>query len=371
MSYGAGGGHDIAARALREEVERNGGYAEAIDPFKVFGGRGISFLGALYNKEIVYAPKTFGIVYWLADKYRNLFKRSPVSFLTKRVAKRVGPYIKTKHFDVVFLTHPITCEITTYLNQMVEFQRQLTVFVATDYTCEPFLDVCKCDAYVIAHEDNVDEFERHNTARNKVYPLGIPLRQSFSCNRQEDKKNKNVFNIVIAGGYFGSGKIIQVVDLLLNKCDLPQEAEIVVMTGMNKKLKTKLEKHGYNDSVKVYGYIDDPALIISNADVFISKAGGISSTEAASLRVPIIHVDTIPGCETINAKFFERKQMSIFVRSLKHLPAAIESVRREKQRQVMIEAMRATIKDNAAAATVKLAERLLKQREETGDNDGN
>lgn len=359
----------MAAKALQEEIERNGGYAEAIDPFKLFGSRGISFLGSLYNKEIVYAPKSFGIVYWLADKYRNFFRSSPASFLTKRVAKRVGPYIKTQRFDVVFMTHPITCEITTHLKQMDALQHLLTVFVATDYTCEPFLDVCKCDAYVIAHEDNTGEFERHNIDRNRIYPLGIPLRQSFNNSRREEK-TKQGFNIVIAGGYFGSGKMKQVVELLLNKCDLPLDTEITVLTGMNHRLKEKLEKNRYHDRVKVYGYIDDPAQIVRNAGVFISKAGGISSTEAASLRIPIIHVDTIPGCETINAEFFEHKQMSIFVRSFKQFPAAIEYVRKEEQRRLMEDAMRSTIKENAAAEIVKLAECLLNQNEEAGENDG-
>ena len=369
MSYGAGGGHDMAAKALQEAVEKRGGYAEAIDPFSVFGGRLLSCFGSLYNKEIVYAPKTFGLVYWLADRYRNCFKRSPVSILTRRMAAPVGAYIEKKGFDVIFTTHPLTCEIMTRLEQKKTMQVPLTVFVATDYTCEPFIDDCESDAFVIAHEDNIDEYEKHGAPKQDIYPLGIPLRSSFSKSRMIEKNSKG-FSIVIAGGYFGSGKIIKVLDSLFTKCSLPPATEITVMTGTNCKLKRKLERGRYGGRVNICGYIEDPAPVISNADVFISKAGGISTTEAACLKVPIIHIDTIPGCESRNARLFERMGMSIFVRSLKRLPEAIRTVQSDYHRQSAIKAMEHNINPNAAEDIAELAEQLLKRDGKRGQNNG-
>ena len=350
----------MAAKALQEAVEKRGGYAEAIDPFSMFGGRLLSCFGSLYNKEIVYAPKTFGLVYWLADKYRDCFKRSPVALLTRRMAAPVGEYIDKKGFDVVFTTHPLTCEIMTRLDQKKTHSKPVTVFVATDYTCEPFIDACKSDAFVIAHEDNTDEYEKHGVPKQDIYPLGIPLRSSFSKERLTEKKD-NGFSIVIAGGYFGSGKIIKVLDSLFGKCSLPSATVITVMTGTNSKLKKKLERRRYSGRINICGYIEDPAPVISNADVFISKAGGISTTEAACLKVPIIHIDTIPGCETRNARLFERMGMSVFVRSMKSLPEAIMTVQSDYHRQSAIKAMEHNINPNAAEEIAELAEHLLKR----------
>ena len=52
------------------------------------------------------------------------------------------------------------------------------------------------------------------------------------------------------------------------------------------------------------------------ADVLLSKAGGISSSEAAMLGVPLVHTMAIPGVETENAAFFARHGLSFFARNV-------------------------------------------------------
>ena len=47
------------------------------------------------------------------------------------------------------------------------------------------------------------------------------------------------------------------------------------------------------------------------ADVLLSKAGGISSAEAAVVGVPLVHTMMIPGVETKNADFFAGLGMSL------------------------------------------------------------
>ncbi len=47
------------------------------------------------------------------------------------------------------------------------------------------------------------------------------------------------------------------------------------------------------------------------ADVLLSKAGGISSAEAAVVNIPIVHTMMIPGVETQNAAFFRKLGMSL------------------------------------------------------------
>ena len=53
------------------------------------------------------------------------------------------------------------------------------------------------------------------------------------------------------------------------------------------------------------------AWYLKACSVFITKPGGLSSTEAAVSGVPLIHVSPIPGCESINLKFFTQNNMSL------------------------------------------------------------
>ena len=55
------------------------------------------------------------------------------------------------------------------------------------------------------------------------------------------------------------------------------------------------------------------AQYMAACDLFITKPGGLSSTEAAVLGVPLIHLSPIPGCETYNMEYFVRRHMSVAV----------------------------------------------------------
>lgn len=63
--------------------------------------------------------------------------------------------------------------------------------------------------------------------------------------------------------------------------------------------------------MKLVGYTDDMASYIKASNLFITKPGGLSSTEAAVCGVPIFHTAPIPGCETCNARYFSTHGMSI------------------------------------------------------------
>lgn len=39
------------------------------------------------------------------------------------------------------------------------------------------------------------------------------------------------------------------------------------------------------------------------SELLLTKPGGLTTTEAATINIPIIHTMPIPGCETYNAEF--------------------------------------------------------------------
>jgi processive 1,2-diacylglycerol beta-glucosyltransferase len=53
------------------------------------------------------------------------------------------------------------------------------------------------------------------------------------------------------------------------------------------------------------------------ADVLVTKPGGLSSTEAAVKRVPLVFSRPIPGGETRNAKFFALLKMAVVAKTPK------------------------------------------------------
>ena len=47
------------------------------------------------------------------------------------------------------------------------------------------------------------------------------------------------------------------------------------------------------------------------SDLVYTKPGGLTSTEAAAARCPLVHTDPIPGCETKNRQFFLERGMCL------------------------------------------------------------
>ena len=49
---------------------------------------------------------------------------------------------------------------------------------------------------------------------------------------------------------------------------------------------------------------EDMASLLESADVYLTKPGGLSSTEAAVAAVPMVFIDAVAGCEEYNLRYF-------------------------------------------------------------------
>ena len=99
------------------------------------------------------------------------------------------------------------------------------------------------------------------------------------------------------------------------------------------------------------------------SEAYLSKPGGLSSTEAAVSQTPLIHISPIPGCENKNMKFFEEHGMSIAVGGDEEkLQKALEALNDEDFIRKMKENQKKYINGEAASDICDLAE----EQERTG-----
>ena len=241
--------------------------------------------------------------------------------------------------------------------------RQKTVAIATDYTSIPFWEETECDYYVIPHEDLINEFVSRGIPREKLLPWGIPVREKFG-RRLGGKKAREICQLpqdgliyLVMSGSMGFGKIqIFVLELARR---LKENEEIVVICGNNKKLEETLKRELRRDRrVRILGFTEQVAEYMEACDVIFTKPGGLSSTEAAVSRIPIIHTNPIPGCENRNLEFFEERHMSIGRRSFfGQLRAGQKILEKERLRREMIRAQEINSKP---MATEKIYHHLKK-----------
>lgn len=330
LSCGTGGGHNAAGRAIQEALEAQGHRAVFMNPYALRGQKTVELVDDVYISVAQKSPRTFGFVYRLGDLYRHLPWRSPVYYFQRKTAKALETFLAQRHFDVIFCTHVYPGEALTILkNRGVALPKVL--FVATDYACIPFTEETDCDAYIVPHPDLLEEFRSYGIPAQKLLPLGIPVSAAFSqdVTRQQARQalglDRDATYLLLSGGSMGAGVLKKAVKKLYAQWQ--GRAQLIVICGTNDKLYKALEKrYGADGGVTLLHTTDQMPLYLRACDLYLTKPGGLSSTEAAVSGVALAHLSPIPGCETRNARFFAHLGLTVPMDRLEEFQALAPEV---------------------------------------------
>ena len=214
------------------------------------------------------------------------------------------------------------------------------------------------EAVFIPHADLTAEGVEKGIPAERLIPTGIPVSARFGeeLSMAEARERLGVgeagrIYLIISGGV-GSGNMAKICASLAWR--IGKDDRIVVITGRNEKLLSELTEQWRDfPGLTALGYTRDVALWMKAADVTISKAGGLSSTEAAVSGAPLVHMLTIPGCETKNAAFFSERNMSVRAKSVdKAAEAAVGLADNPEEREGMRRAQRENTHRDAAVRVI-------------------
>lgn len=309
LSCSTGQGHDSCAKAVRDYFDSKNVHCVVQDALE-FDSKKIARLMS-WGHSFIYRhiPWLFSWGYRYSENHPKVFKENSFVFrLLTSGTEKIYKYITEGGFDTVICTHVFSAMILTHMlkNHYVDIK---TSFVATDYTCSPSMDRSDLQFYFIPHVSLTDEFEACGIPKAKIIPTGIPVRPEFleHMDMREAKKqlkiNPDNKHLLVMCGSMGCGPIAKVVKNLSKT--MPENMEVSVICGTNSKLQKKLEKRHKNDSrIHSIGYTTQISLYMDAADLYLTKPGGISTTEAAMKRLPMLLADVVAGCELHNMKFF-------------------------------------------------------------------
>lgn len=313
LSCNTGGGHNAAAKAIAEEFCARGEEAYVLDYLCLASKKVSKIVGDGYVQIVKKTPLLFGIVYKLGMLISRLTRKSPVYYINGRMAKYLDAYLKKNPADVLIMPHLYPAETVTYMKRK-GMDLPLTVAVMTDYTCIPFWEETDCDHYILAHEALRKSCTKRGIPNEKIQTFGIPVAKKCR-HKVERNKARNILGLdpkqkyfLTAGGSMGAGDFLELIEKLIANTTTEQ---ILAICGSNRKSEKKLKKKFKEEPrVTVLGFTDQMPLYLSACDVVFTKPGGLTSTEAAVIGVPLIHTTPIPGCETINRRFFMHAGMS-------------------------------------------------------------
>lgn len=317
LSCGTGGGHNAAGKAIEEELILRGHKAVMINPYNLAGDKLPKRVDGAYIKLATDAPNAFGLMYSLGEAVRRLPGSSPIYWANGLMAQRMEEYLSAHNYDVIIMPHLFPAEILTFLKRRGKRVPKM-VFIATDYSCIPFTEETDCDYFVIPSSLLKEDFIRRGIPEDKLLPLGIPVSRSFTedLTKAQAKTLLSLETdrnyILLSGGSMGAGGMHQTVQSIKDEIIKDPSYALIVICGSNSRLYEQLsEKYAHDSQIIPIKRTSRMAWYLKACSVFITKPGGLSSTEAAVSGVPLIHVSPIPGCESINLKFFTQNNMSL------------------------------------------------------------
>ena len=359
LTCGTGGGHNSACAAVAEAMAARGHRVTTLNPYTLKNDQVAEVIDKAYILLAQKAPNAFGAAYKLGDVYRKLPFPSPVYQLNRQMEPVLERYMEEHHFDAVVTTHLFPAEILTSMKRR-KTSVPRTYFIATDYACIPFTEETDLDWYIIPAKELTAEFVGRGIDEARIRPLGIPVRPPFYQREDRDVVRARLGlsadrkMILVAGGSIGAGHIQKVVGILLDRYG--PDADIIVVCGSNQELKEHVER-AFSGRCTVLGFTDQMADYLKACDLYLSKPGGLSSTEAAVVGTALVHITPIPGCETSNMHFFAQNGMSLAVDSPEHeLINACDRLLEKGARERMIQAQHRVIPADAAGDICALLE---------------
>ncbi len=368
LSCSTGGGHNAAAKAIVEQLKEHHHHVVFFDPYSLKSKHLAHQVGETYIKTVQMAPRLFGLIYKIGKAYSNMQHilpiDSPVYLVQKKSAQRLKAYLDEHHFDAIITPHLFCGEILSQLKRQ-NYQLPPIYFIATDYTCIPFEEEIEVDSFVIPSKDLEAEFKKAKVKAKEILPFGIPTKKGFHepIAKNEAKRklglDENKKYILIAGGSIGVGDINETIDTLQTFLLSHRDHELIILVGNNlhlyEHLQLKYEGFKKKHLIKMTDQMPD---YMKASELFISKPGGLSSTEAAVSNIPFVIVNPIPGCEDKNAQFFTSHKMAYWAKDIKNelLPCVVKALDRENQ-ECMLFHQQKTINPYAARDLVDYIEK--------------
>ena len=358
LSSSTGAGHDSCANAIKEAYDNNGDFCEVYEIFHFISNFATAVMTKGHTAIYRHFPAAFKIGYNHMEKHFDSYNK-PKGSLTNRFlalgAKKLNEYVKNENFDTVICTHPFSTVMLAAAVSKYGLNVK-TAFVATDYTCAPTVNTSGIDTYFIADSKIIDLFVKYGMEKNKLVPVGIPVRQMFYKNlAKEEAKEKSGIkkestHLLVMCGSMGCGPVKKILKHISAK--IPTNTEITIVCGTNKRLAKSLNrKYKANDFIHVQGFVKNMSELLDSADLYLTKPGGLSVSEARQKNLPMVFIDAVAGCEEYNRKFFVDLGGAVSGESVKELEEkCLELLNNKEKIQKMSERLAKLEKINASEA---------------------
>lgn len=333
LSASFGEGHRQASRAIKEELLHvyPDATVEIVDYIQSISPTWNKFAQFFYIQGIKRAPLLYGFFY---KQFNRIPTDSTFSRSMSKISLIIGgnlylEYLNKFKPDVAIHTFPSSASVHDTLLREGK-TRVPSVTVITDYAAHRQWIHPETALYFVGAPKVADELIAEGVPPEKIRVTGIPVRQTFKqtfCRDDLLKKHgldgERPTVLLLAGAFGVSERIRELISFLL---DYPLPLQVLIVTGRNRRLYEVISEQvsdhpaagftGAFHRVKVYGFVDYIAELMAVSDLVFTKSGGLTTSEAVAMGVPMVLFKPIPGQEKANADFLSEAGVAFVTETL-------------------------------------------------------
>lgn len=315
LSASFGEGHQQAASAVRDAVAVQSPEADVriVDYIRSVHPGLDSVAKYCYLTSVRFAPALYGWFYTGTSQI-------PSTSLVQRQLNSIGLNGLTQQLnsyqpDVVLCTFPTPAGVTSHLKLLQRTDVPLATLI-TDHAVHSQWIHAKTDRYFVGSHFVKAGLMRRGVAAESIAVSGIPVRSEFRVPmdkgelRQRYGLSPDLPTVLVMGGAYGvMGDIVDICEELLASSP---PLQVIAVAGRNERMRGQLDAMLARQPAdvqrrsRVFGFVHEVHEFMAVSDAMLTKAGGLTISEALAQQLPMVLYRPIPGQEVQNARFLVR-----------------------------------------------------------------
>lgn len=328
-SYGGGHAHAAAALAASLAELAPSLRVERVDVFDRISPALNEATRYAYIQCLIHVPLLWREVY---ERTRHVPPDSPWQLLDRAAARRVGRFLAGKRPRAVVATHPGPARLAGALRAAGQLDAPVFA-VVTDYVVHGLWAHPGVDWYLVGHEAVRDGLSARGIDPARVAVTGIPIHPRFGrpADRERLRRAWQLGPEPVVLFMAGSAGLVRGME---DACRALVQAQgrfqLLVVAGRDGVLERRLRAAvaGAARPARVLGFVDRVDELMSLADLLLSKAGGLTVSEALAKGLPMVIYRPIPGQEEGNAAFLVAHGAARVTREPQELVAQVQHLLR-------------------------------------------
>ncbi len=302
--------------------------SQTVDSYRYAARLVAGVVSSGYLSMVRSVPQMYRYIYGRAERATGTGRFR--EWAQRLTARNLRELLLAERPDVVVCTHAFPCGAMAEYKRLYPYDSPIVVGVVTDFAVHAFWAHANVDAYVVAHEAQVEDLTARGVPRSRICAVGIPTLPSFATPRAAKMELRAELGIpqdrqsvLLMGGGLGMGPIERMLSAL---SPMRNRIGAVVLAGHNPRLIRKLDglERELGFPIRVVDFVDNVQDYMHACDILLTKPGGLSSAEALVAGIPMVLYHPLPGQEERNASFLLEHGAARKARSTREVTAIVE-----------------------------------------------